>query len=217
LKFPSWIALAFLISAGATAQKRELPKPFPEIEARYRKAVTMKANFEQTTESAVTKVRKTTAGTLWFKQPGRLKWDTTRPSPELLISDGKTFWHYTPPFDPADPSEKGQVIVRDAKKVGSKLAELILAGRFSGIPGFSLKKGKDGAWTFTPSKEFRGENVQTARLWVDEKNRVVDRVEIRFKSGNFTDLRLNGVVLGEEIPDREFTFDPPPKTDIVRE
>lgn len=184
------------------------------VEDRYTKAGTVSAQFRQTVLSAVTKTEKTSEGVLELSYPGRVRWEVTKPDPEVLVSDGKTLWHYTPPFDPADKSDKGQAIKRDATKLGSQWLETILAGRFSKLKGVTVKAAKARVFELLPSAGAK-EDLVRAEIRLGENSDVIENVVIQFKSGNRTEVALSQVELGRTLGPARFEFKPPPGTEIL--
>ena len=120
-------ALAAPTEARAKAT-HEVPEALQKVEARYKEAGTLQAAFEQEEVSKALGDMKKSQGKIAWKAPDRLRWETETPDPNLLVSDGKTMWFYTPPFD---ESEKGQVIIRKASQMKNRLIDALLAGRFS--------------------------------------------------------------------------------------
>ncbi len=65
------------------------------LEAHYHSAVTLKAAFlERYSEDA--KVVRIESGTVYFRRPGRMRWEYESPETKLFVADGKTAWFYVP-------------------------------------------------------------------------------------------------------------------------
>jgi outer membrane lipoprotein carrier protein len=65
------------------------------FEARYRPARTLEATFlERYTENG--RVVRTEAGTVYFRRPGKMRWEYASPEKDLFLVDGKTAWFYVP-------------------------------------------------------------------------------------------------------------------------
>jgi len=65
------------------------------MEKRYRSAKTLQATFlEQYTENGRT-VRNE-SGTVYFRRPGKMRWEYQSPEKNLFLVDGKTAWFYVP-------------------------------------------------------------------------------------------------------------------------
>jgi outer membrane lipoprotein carrier protein len=83
-----FLFLALTGSADTTASVARL-------EARYRGAKTLQASFlERYTENG--HLVRVEAGTVYFRRPGKMRWDYQAPEKNLFLVDGKTAWFYVP-------------------------------------------------------------------------------------------------------------------------
>lgn len=105
-------ALALTVSvlggaAGAWAQtaapapKSGQPAPSLEevvraLEAAYGRINDLKADFEQTAFNKSLNQSIPARGTVYLKKGGKLRWEYADPTPQQIVSDGKTVWIYTP-------------------------------------------------------------------------------------------------------------------------
>ncbi len=63
------------------------------LEARYRSARTLQATFlERYTENG--RLIRVEAGTVYFRRPGKMRWEYDSPEKNLFLVDGKTAWFY---------------------------------------------------------------------------------------------------------------------------
>jgi len=63
------------------------------LEARYRSAHTLQATFlERYTENG--RQTRAEAGTVYFRRPGKMRWEYDSPEKNLFLVDGKTAWFY---------------------------------------------------------------------------------------------------------------------------
>src|SRR5690606_10701316 len=125
----------------------KLPPLLVEVEAKYSAAATLEADFKQVNEISSLGRKKTSSGILWLKRPDKFRWQTNEPDPNLLVSDGKQFWFYTPPFD---EGENGQVIVRKSSEVQTDLARALLAGSFSAASDVTISPKGDNRFVVVP-------------------------------------------------------------------
>jgi outer membrane lipoprotein carrier protein len=66
-----------------------------KLEARYRSARTLQAAFlERYTENG--RVVRTEAGIVYFRRPGKMRWEYQSPEKNLFLVDGKSAWFYVP-------------------------------------------------------------------------------------------------------------------------
>jgi outer membrane lipoprotein carrier protein len=86
-------ALMALASAGPPNTPETLA--VRRMEQRYRSAKTLQATFlERYTENG--RIVRSEAGTVYFRRPGRMRWEYESPENNLFLVDGKTAWFYVP-------------------------------------------------------------------------------------------------------------------------
>ena len=215
----SGIALVFSLCANAAAPvtyRKTLPPVLKEIETKYAAAGSIEAHFEQVTESVHLKQKKRSSGTITIKVPDKIRWETTQPDKNLLVSDGKRFWFYTPPFDADEP---GQVIERKGGDVRSQLARALMTGSFSAAQqknGMKIIRLSPSEYTLLPKKGSAG-SVKQAAIEVDLQEKLIRKVTLLHSDGNTAEISLSRIQLGKPVSDESFVFSPPPNTDVVKE
>jgi len=102
------LALGLLVMAGgasaqtaAPAPKSGQPAPSLEevvraLEAAYGRINDLKADFDQTAFNKSLNQSIPAQGTVYLKKGGKLRWEYADPTPQQIVSDGKTVWIYTP-------------------------------------------------------------------------------------------------------------------------
>jgi outer membrane lipoprotein carrier protein len=67
------------------------------IEARYHRAQTLKAAFyERYNDEGTANSGSAESGTVYFSQPGRMRWEYESPEQKLFVVDGANVWFYVP-------------------------------------------------------------------------------------------------------------------------
>lgn len=85
-------------AAATKGTVSEEARPYVDaIQAYYDSAKTYSAAFDQDYES-VDGIKKKSTGTVWFKKPGKMRWDYETPESRFLISDGSHFWSWEPVY-----------------------------------------------------------------------------------------------------------------------
>lgn len=155
-------------------------------------------------------------------RPKQMRWETLKPEKNLLVSDGKTFWFFTPGLDEED---EGQVIVRKSSEVQSKVMNALLSGELSVFKSVvELKPEKQGqsqnksekTFILTPKPGTAG-TVLKAEVTVNADKKLIERLRLVNKGGNTSEIILNNIELGKEIDPRYFKFEIPPGVDVVKE
>jgi outer membrane lipoprotein carrier protein len=201
----------FLFLAGPAFAAQKLPALLQEIEQKYSKAGTLEADFTQVNEVAALNQKKTSSGVIDVKRPGKLRWETLKPDKNLLVSDGKTFWFYTPPFE---EGERGQVMERKSSQIQSKLASALLAGSFSANRDMKIQNQGPSTFVLLPKKGTAG-TVMKAEVSIDLKKKLIQKVTLEHEGGNRSEITLSHIKLGEPLDERLFHFITPPNTDRV--
>jgi len=209
-----WIALlAISLSPTASlAQATRMPKLLAEVEARYANVSTVQADFDQLDYISALDREKKSSGVFLAKKPNKVRWETTKPDVNLLVSDGHKFWFYTPPFD---PTEHGEVIEKRASQIRSRFAQALLSGKFSSMRGSIKAKGAN-KFLLIPTKGTAG-SVERAEIDVDPTEKLITEVKLFHNDGNRSDIHLSKIQLGSQIADQLFYFIPPPGTIQIKE
>ena len=82
--------------AQAPAPALSLDDTIKNIEANYNKINDLKAEFDQTAFNKSLNQSIPAQGTVYLKKGGKLRWEFADPTPQQIVSDGKTVWIYTP-------------------------------------------------------------------------------------------------------------------------
>lgn len=212
---PSPLLSRSLSPQGAsTSAHPPLPELLQAVERHYREKSTMSAHFVQVNENALLGApKKTFHGQVWIRRPAEIRWAVSEPEPSLLISNGKKYWFYTPPFA---TDEQGQVIEKEAKNVKSQLADALLSAHFSGAQFALITELSPSQFRLVPVKGTAG-SVQEAVIEIDEQAKVIKKVKLLHHGGNKSEICLKDLQLGLAIPDSQFTFVAPPHTEVIAE
>ncbi len=204
-----WLFAVFCSIAMADSK---LPDVLKKIELRYSTGKTLSAKFDQLVSSSATQSQKKESGVVYFQRPNQMRWETEKPDINLLVSDGKTFWFYTPPFF---SGEKGQVVIQNAKSVRSKLAERLLSGSFSTLKDVTIDLIGPRTFRLTPKAGTAG-TVKSATLQLDSKDQTIEKVTLEHEGGNRAEITLSQIEVGKKLDSKLFQFKAPPQTDIIK-
>jgi outer membrane lipoprotein carrier protein len=93
-----WLALLVLVLAAAPAgaQQPALDEVVRSVEAAYGRMTDLKADFSQTAFNKSLNQTIPARGAVYLKKGGKLRWEYTEPTPQQIVSDGKTIWIFTP-------------------------------------------------------------------------------------------------------------------------
>lgn len=188
-----------------------LPELLRQVEERYSAGATLRAQFEQKELVASMNRVKQTRGTIEVKRPDKLRWETVGQDANLLVSDGKKFWFYTPPFD---EGERGQIIEKKANQVNSRLAQQLISGSFSAARDMKIETIDASRFRLLPKKGSAG-TVKAAEITIDPIQKEIRQVRLEHRGGNQSDITLSKIEIGASLGDDRFSFKVPPNTDRV--
>ena len=97
---PLWLVLlgagtGSAVRAAPAHPSRDTRALVRSLEARYHSAATLKATFLERYREGGQDVR-VESGTVYFRRPGRMRWEYESPEEKLFVADGKTVWFYVP-------------------------------------------------------------------------------------------------------------------------
>ena len=207
------ITFAFGMAAGVPASAA-LPSLLEEVQKEYKKSAGIEAVFDQSVLIKSTKTNKKAQGRIWIKHPDKLRWETLSPDQNILISDGKLFWFYTPPFEKGD---RGQVIIKKSNQVQTRFLNALLSGSFDTA---KLKTGIEeksaNVFLLKPASNTAGD-VKTAEITVNPDSKKIEKVILTHLSGNQTTIQLKEIKLTNKLAESLFRFVPDRNTDQIRE
>ena len=181
-----------------------------EVEVFYAKKADFSAKFTQTVTRAHLPDRPIQkAGTVYFKKPGKMRWDYSEPDKVYYVSDGEHLWNYIP---------ESKLVYK--MKVGD--SDLFYALRFLYGEG-SLSKdfavsdgGKEGDLRVIVVKPRESaHNFQQLRLFValDEAGVRIMETELTDPADNVSRLKFEKTSY-QDLPDKGFVFEPPADVQI---
>ncbi|MEX1000414.1 MAG: outer membrane lipoprotein chaperone LolA, partial [Thermodesulfobacteriota bacterium] len=86
--------ILFVFAIHSSAQEKNLDSVIDGIQKKYEQINNFQAFFTQESEvKALDKVQKA-QGEVWFKKPGKMRWNYDTPNKDQIVSDGKTLWFY---------------------------------------------------------------------------------------------------------------------------
>ena len=122
------------------------------VQDKYEKLNDMSAAFVQESRIATLGRSRSREGEIFFRKPGRMRWEYAAPDEQLLLSDGETFWFYSP--------GRKQVVIQKLDQAFTlrrpffSSSATAISGRISGgtTPTFPSVKGRSITCDFVPSR-----------------------------------------------------------------
>jgi outer membrane lipoprotein carrier protein len=179
------------------------------IQKSYESVLTLKAKFVQKAFVKMINRTEITKGNVQIKKPGKMKWVYNSPDTEILISDQKNLWLYT-------PEEEQATKIPIESVYSSNTPALFLAGQGVLTDMFDImqvRAEKDKfVVTFTP-KEVES-NLSRLILRANKNNYQITGATVYDRLGNETSIRFRSIRINEKIPENVFNFEVPAGIEI---
>jgi len=215
------VLLSLLVFANPGLQAQTSP-PVDEIinqlQTRYNTTQDIQANFTQiaTLKSVGQKQKQKSEGVVYFKKPGKMRWEYAPPSEQLLVSDGETLWLYLP--------ENEQVMVEKVQSAYSSRTPInFLAGGGKLKEDFNIRVVPDmeGYPPNTYHLELIPKTTQPdfskLVLSVDPNTYLVVHTSVYDLYGNVTDVYFTDMRTNTHIPEEKFRFQIPKGVEVLQQ
>ncbi|WP_027370649.1 outer membrane lipoprotein chaperone LolA [Desulfovermiculus halophilus] len=205
----SVILILGLFSLPATAQDIA-----DTIQKQYTTVSSFQTDFSQTLTNAASGSKEQREGTIWYQEPTLIRWHTTSPEEEVLISTGKTVWDYF-------PEEKVAYRYSLEGRFNSKTMLRFISGEVNLQEDFQVEVlGSDqenANWTkvkLIPKNP--DPSLVEATIWVDPESSLIQQVMLVDFFGNQNQLTFQDIDLNVHIADSHFTFQPPEDVQVMQ-
>ena len=197
----------------AKQERPRTPKALDQIvrklQARYDATKDFTADFRQTVEAPTLGKPLESSGQVYFKRPGRMRWEFAAPEEQTIVADGRTLWVHQP--------EHRQVLkapFRAAFQSATPVSFLFGVGELANDFDPSLVAADQGVYRLklVPKRE---REIGVLVLDVDPQTYDIAAAEITDPLGNVTRLVFTNLKRDVGLDDSKFTFRAPPGTDVV--
>ena len=206
-------SLAVLLGAGA-AGAQSLDEAIKGLETAYGKMNDLRAEFAQSSYNKSLNQTISAQGVVSLKRGGKLRWEYSEPTKQEIVSDGKTLWVYTPSLNQVNTGPAPEALAGPA---GSFLAGLGKVREHFTVRFLNPASPRDGEGNvvldLTPKQPLP--TLSRLILSVESKQWEVKKAMIYDQFENTVAMRFSKVQLNPGLPDKVFTFAPPPNTAVV--
>lgn len=211
---------AHAIDKSKIAAKKNIS--LSKLQSKYKNTQSLQADMIQEVYQAALARTKTSKGSITLSKPNFVKWEITEPEANVMVSNGRKLWYYTPD---AGGKNKGQVIVRKSAELEKQPIFRILSGAAA----------LDKEFKIISQQESTDSTVQGERSWMEirlkPKKSMGDLSEVKLSisskyliselvienmSGNKTKITLQNQALGAKLPPVLFDFKPPQGTEVIK-
>jgi outer membrane lipoprotein carrier protein len=178
------------------------------LQAKLNAIRTMSASFHQVVMAKKKQVSKS-SGTMALSRPGRFRWQTKSPMPQLVIADGKRLWVYDIDLE--------QVSVKKQEKSLGGTAALFLSGYDETVSrDFDVKESsKEGKDYFDLHAKSSKANFERVKLIF--QGEILTGLELYDQLGQHTDVRLSNIKTNPILAESTFRFKTPKGVDVVEQ
>jgi len=206
------IILAILLSSPAFGAGEkgsgDLEHLLTEIQRHYDRTASYSAKFEEEI-AAVGAPKRERSGKVYFRKPGRMRWDFAGEQPETIVSDGTTLYNFDPGLNQVIETPLSQAL------------------KSSGATAFLLGMGnlrRDFKASFAPNSG-AGQSIglalvpkaggYTIQIGVDPATYDLITLVLTDQLGNVTRVKFTDIHNNTELADILFIFKVPAGVDIV--
>ncbi len=151
-------------------------------------------------------------GRIWIKGPDKMRWEFQSPEKQILVSDGKTIWYYTPDLNQVMVGKVDDI--REARVLVNLMAKLQLKQK-----GFRLELRRSNdliTVALTPLSNDKAPPFQSMAM-------IFSTADYTLQETRMEDLFANKIVITytwentshSALPGVEFSFTPPSGCDIM--
>jgi outer membrane lipoprotein carrier protein len=212
----------FLLAPKLTkAQEVDPLEVARKLQDTYEKALTLVADFNQTTTMKFSSRIRQGSGTMVFRKPGRMRWDYLTPDYQVLISDGETISMY---FEKSQ-----QMIITNAKDyLQSDVTYSFFAGTGNILEDFDVSQSDiypepDDLFLIKMTPKSVHPQVSALYLWIAHDTFLITHMQIIDHFDTVTDLFFDNIKINtdhygnSEITNDLFLFSPPEGTEIIEQ
>ena len=199
IKFLFFVALSLL--AMSTAFAEFLPQSFS-------------SKFEQEYISTLKGKTKKGNGTIEYKYPGQIRFETNTPSTVIFVSNGLKAWYYRAPFIEGEQGEVTESSAKEGATIYIKFFDSLKNGLVSN-DYYDVKKGELVTIVFKP-KAVKELGIKESVLYFKNKGSQkfedLESINLVFPDGKNSKLKFVDLKVNPSMAADRFNFIPPANT-----
>ena len=182
-----------------------------KVQAAYADMESFHASFTQELLQRDSGMVQKRSGTIAFKRPLLVRWETAAPHAELLMVTSKEIWNYLPDEELA--YRYSRALAEDSRSLIQ-----VITGQSALTRDFDVEPAGEGTqgglihlllYPKEPTTE-----LTEAQLWIDPATSLIRRAMVMDFYGNTNTVELSNIRPDAEAPASLFTFTPPAGTDV---
>lgn len=207
------LLIIFLCSIHAYSEEQDLDSVIDGVQKKYEQIDNFQAVFTQESEIKALNKIQLAEGEVWFKKPGKMRWNYNTPKKDQIVSDGKTLWFYD--------EEAQQVIETPLNQVSETQSTTTLLsglGKIKELFDASFAKPDNQS----PNGEYMvdlvpkgDEEYNKVTISVDKNDMMVNKIFLYDPLGNLTTVKLVDIKTNNGVSDSLFEFKTPEGAEVV--
>ena len=182
-----------------------------KVQAAYADMESFRASFTQELLQRDSGMVQKRSGTIAFKRPLLVRWETAAPHAELLMVTSKEIWNYLPDEELA--YRYSRALAEDSRSLIQ-----VITGQSALTRDFDVEPAGEGTqgglihlllYPKEPTTE-----LTEAQLWIDPATSLIRRAMIMDFYGNTNTVELKDLQKNASVPASAFTFTPPKGTEV---
>lgn len=210
MKFYYWVLALIFFSIKLYATTAESPvNQLAGLLAQYQ---SLTANFSQSVYDAKGNdaSAQVSSGNMALKRPENLKWETQKPTEQLIMTDGKTLWIYD--------KDLQQVTISQLQKKSKRTPALLMMTSASDIEknyqvSFYPSPKAETAFQLIPKS--KQPDFQWVRFYFENKK--LSKMQIQDNIGQLTSISFSQQKTNPSLPNSLFHLTIPKGVDIIKE
>jgi len=205
--------LLFVLSIEVHAEEN-LNAVIDGIQKKYEQINNFQALFTQESEVKALNKTQLAQGEVWFKKPGKMRWNYNSPNKDQIVSDGKTLWFYD--------EEEEQVIETPLAQVSETQSTTTLLSGLGNIKqlfnaSFAESVGINPNGSYLVDLVPKGdEEYNKVTISVNKTDMMVNTLYLYDPFGNLTTVKLADIKVDGGVSDSLFNFKTPDGAEVVK-
>lgn len=204
------LALLLLLMAWPSPARAEtVDEVVRGLEGAYGKMQDLRAEFAQTAFNKSLNQSIPARGALYMKRGGKLRWEYAEPTPQEIVSDGKTLWIYTPTLNQVNVGAAPEALAGPAGSFLSGLGRLREHFQVRFLNPAQPRDG-DGNWVLDLTPKQSLPTLTRLVLAADPRTFELRKAVTYDQFENTVTMQFTKLAVNTGLADRLFTFVPPP-------
>lgn len=179
-----------------------------DVESAYTRLNDLKAEFAQTSFNKSLGQTIQAQGVVYLKKGGKLRWEYTTPTPQQIVSDGKTLWVYTPQLNQVNTTAAPEALAGPAGSFLTGLGKLREHFEVRFLNPVQPRDA-DGNWALDLKPKKPLPTMTRLILALDSRDFMVKKAVVYDQFENTVTMKFTKVTANAGLPDSLFTFVPP--------